>query len=91
MKLKLIGKILNPSCSELKIVPCLCLLRNRVNVSFIHIHRVHCPYLAYVRHFLNHVVIFFGPFLRPLWPSALGSRLVCLMVARPWLQLCIQV
>jgi len=22
----------------------------------------------------------FGPFWRPLWPSALGSRLVCLMV-----------
>ena len=35
----------------------------------------------YVRHFLNHVVIFFCPLWRPLWPRALDNRLVRLMVA----------
>jgi len=37
-------------------------------------------YLVYVRHFLN-TILFFGPFWRPLWLSALGSHLVCLMIA----------
>jgi len=36
--------------------------------------------LGYVRHFLN-TIVFFGPFWRPLWPSALSSRLVRPMVA----------
>jgi len=38
-------------------------------------------YLVYVRHFVNHTVVFFGPFLAPLGPSTLGNRLVRLMVA----------
>jgi len=37
-------------------------------------------YSVYVGHFLNTSVVF-GPFWRPLWFSALDSRLVCLMVA----------
>jgi len=32
-------------------------------------------YLVYVRHFLDHIIVFVGPFWRPLWPSALDSRL----------------
>jgi len=36
-------------------------------------------YLMYVRHFPN-TIVFFGPFWRPLWLSALGSRLLRLMV-----------
>jgi len=36
-------------------------------------------YLVYVRHFLN-TILFFGPFWRLLWLSALGSRLARLMV-----------
>jgi len=35
------------------------------------------PFLVYVRHFLNHTIVF----LAPLWPGTLGSRLVRLMVA----------
>jgi len=31
-------------------------------------------YLVYVRHFLNHTIIFFRPFWRPLWLSVLSSR-----------------
>jgi len=46
-------------------------------VCFIHFHHVHSVFLVYVRHFLNHTIVFW----RPLWPSALGSRLVRLMVA----------
>jgi len=46
-----------------------------------HFHHIRYLFLVYLRHFLNHVIIFFGPFRRPLWPSALGSRLVRLMVA----------
>ena len=37
-------------------------------------------YLLYVAHFLN-TILFFGPIWRPLWFSALGSRLIRLMVA----------
>jgi len=35
------------------------------------------PFLVYVRHFLDHTIVF----LVPVWPSALGSHLVLLMVA----------
>ena len=40
-------------------------------------------YLVYVGHFLN-TIVFFGSFWRPLWLSALGSRLVRLMIAPAW-------
>ena len=77
-------KNINPSCSQRDIVPYLYLLINCVNVSFIRFNHVHCLFLVYVRHFLNHVVILiFKPFWRPLWSSALGSRLVRLMVGPP--------
>jgi len=36
--------------------------------------------LVYVGHFLN-TIVFFGPFCRPLWLSAVDSRLARLMVA----------
>jgi len=38
-------------------------------------------YLVYLRQFLNHTVVLFGPFWRPRRPSALGSRLDQLMAA----------
>jgi len=41
---------------------------------FIHV------FLVYVGHFLN-TIVFFGPFWRLLWLSAIGSHLVRLMVA----------
>jgi len=47
-------------------------------IMLIHFYLVLC---SYVRHFLKHNIVFFGPFWRPLWLSALGSRLVRLMVA----------
>jgi len=63
VKLRLRGKILiNPSWNKLKIVLYLYLLINYMNVSFIHFHHVHYLFLMYVRHFLNHVVIFLALF-----------------------------
>jgi len=77
-EIEIIRKNINPSCSIpniAKVVPYLYLLINCVKVSFIHIHHVHeggfsfhihqVLFLVYVRHFLNHVVIFFGSFLAP--------------------------
>jgi len=56
------------------------LLINCVNMCPIHFHCVHLLYLVYIGYFLN-TMVFFGPFWRPLWLSALGSRIVRLMVA----------
>jgi len=62
-------KYINPSCSKPEIVPYLYLLTNCMNVSFIHFHHIHYLFLVYLRHFLNHLIIFFGPFRRPFCPA----------------------
>jgi len=68
-EIKINKKNINPSCSKPEILPYLYLLINCVNVSFIHFHHVHCLFLVYVRHFVNHVVIFLVLFGAPFGPA----------------------
>jgi len=51
-------------------------------IMFIHF------YLVDVRHFENHIVVFLGSFWRPVWPNALGSRLVYLNAAPALIRRC---
>jgi len=82
VKLKLIGKILILLQQTWnRVVGYLYPIINCMIVCFIHFHHVHSILLVYVRHFLNHTIVV----LAPPWPSILGSHLVRLMVAPPWL------
>ena len=62
-------KIINPSSRKPEIVPYFYLLKNCVNVSFIHFYHVHYLFLGYVRHSLKHVVIFFVLYGAPFGPA----------------------
>ena len=77
MKLKIIDKMLTLLAANLK--ECRTSIFSWTWV--IHFYHVQYLFLVYVRDSLNHIVIFFGPLWRHLWPNALGSHEVRPMVA----------